>query len=258
MDREIDVLLQATRSAGAAILKLQASGFSVERKANKDLVTQADLLANEILKSSLSEHFPTYGWLSEETADNKDRLHCQYVWVVDPIDGTIEYTHGIPEYAISVALVKDGLPVIGVVFNPATNELFYAVQGKGAWLNDKKLICDEFPTKDFLLLASRSEYKRGEWSGFEAAHRVKVVGSIAYKLALVAAGFAHATFSLSPKNEWDIAAGTLLVLEAGGVVTDKHKKQFIFNQENVLVDSIVASAANVSSDLFQLINEPHQ
>ena len=258
MDKEIDVLIQACRSAGAAILKLQASGFSVARKANKDLVTQADLLANEILKSTLTEHFPTYGWLSEETVDDKDRLKCEYVWVVDPIDGTIEYTHGIPEYAISVALVKNGTPVVGVVFNPATDELFHAEKGKGAWLDDKKLICDELPCNDFLLLASRSEYKRGEWDNVEVAHRVKVVGSIAYKLALVSAGYAHATFSLSPKNEWDIAAGTLLVLEAGGVVTDKHQKQFVFNQENVLVDSIVASATNVSRDLFQLINEPRQ
>lgn len=250
----MDILLQATRSAGAAILKLQVEGFSVARKENRDLVTQADLLANEILRSMLTEHFPAYGWLSEETVDDKGRLDCQYVWVVDPIDGTIEFTHGIPEYAISVALVKNGTPVVAVVFNPASNELFHAVKGKGAWLNNKKLVCNETPSNDFLLLASRSEYKRGEWEAFEVNHRVKVVGSIAYKLALVAAGYAHATFSLSPKNEWDIAAGTLLVLEAGGVVTDKNKKPFLFNQENVLVDGIVASAANISNDIFQLID----
>lgn len=257
MNKEGRILQQATRAAGEAILKLQTSGYSIERKSNNDLVTQGDLLANDILKSTLNEHFPDYGWLSEETIDDKNRLKQERVWVVDPIDGTIEYSRGIPEYAISVALVEKGVPVVGVVFNPATDELFYAEKGQGAWFNDHKIVCNEASTGTFLLLASRSEFKRGEWDRFQEQHQVKVIGSIAYKLALVAAGKAHATFSLSPKNEWDIAAGTLLVLEAGGKVTDKDNRPFTFNQENVLVSGIIASANSINHDLLDLINQFH-
>ena len=221
MNKEEQVLLDAVREAGAAIAALQKTGFAVERKSNNDLVTQADLLANDMITKAIAKHFPHDGWLSEELADNPVRRHCKRVWVIDPIDGTIEYTKGLAEYAISVALVEEGVPILAVVFNPETNELFHAVKGRGAWLNQQRIVCDDMPTEKFVLLASRSEYKRGEWERFEQAHSVKPVGSIAYKLALVAAGKAHATFSLGPKNEWDIAAGVLLVIEAGGKATDK-------------------------------------
>lgn len=246
-------LLQAVQEAGKAILDLQQSGFSVTRKANNDLLTQADLLANDILKNHLTSQFPAYGWLSEESVDDSTRLACDRVWVVDPIDGTKEYALGIPEYAISVALVEKGMPILACVFNPASKELFHAVKGKGAWLNGKRIYCNQSTSDNLLLLASRSEYDRGEWDDFKKLHQIKIVGSIAYKLALIAAGYAHATFSLGPKNEWDIAAGVLLVLEAGGRVTDQQKHLFVFNQASVLVKGIVASSAQVNEQIFQMI-----
>jgi myo-inositol-1(or 4)-monophosphatase len=254
MSIELSTLLEAVCLAGKEILSLHKNGFSIERKANNDLLTQADLAANHILKTHLAARFPAIGWLSEESVDDASRLSLSRVWVVDPIDGTIEFVMGVPEYAISVALVENGLPVIAVVFNPVTNELFYAEKGQGAWLNDQKIVCDNAPAKQLSLLASRSEYKRGEWHQFEESHHVKVVGSIAYKLALVAAGKAHATFSLGPKNEWDIAAGVLLVQEAGGIVTTQHQKPFIFNQRNTLVDGIVASSSAAYSQVMSLVS----
>jgi myo-inositol-1(or 4)-monophosphatase len=253
MSNEVAVLLQAVREAGSAIATLQSEGFSVTRKANNDLLTQADLLANDILKDKLTKAFPDDGWLSEESVDDPKRLQYKRVWVVDPIDGTKEYAHGIPEYAISVALVENGLPILACVYNPATAEFFHAVKGAGAWLGDERIRCDDRPTNVLTLLASRSEYERGEWERFEKVSSVKVIGSIAYKLALVAAGKAHATFSLGPKSEWDIAAGVLLVTEAGGVVTDQSHSPFVFNQENVRVKGIVASAANSHAQVFEMI-----
>lgn len=250
---EIQILLSAVREAGDTIVKLQQSGFSVTRKSNNDLLTQADLAANDILKSRLTKAFPEIGWLSEESVDDEGRLACDLAWVVDPIDGTIEYATGIPEYAVSVALVERGKPVLACVFNPAANEFYHAILGEGAWLNDKRIRCTDACAKRLRLLASRSEYKRGEWDQFQQQHEVKQVGSIAYKLALVAAGKADATFSLGPKSEWDIAAGVLLVTEAGGKATDQERKPFLFNQVKVRVKGIVASAASVNDYLFQVI-----
>ncbi|TAK76378.1 MAG: 3'(2'),5'-bisphosphate nucleotidase CysQ [Gammaproteobacteria bacterium] len=251
MDLELNSLLQSVQEAGKAILSLQKTGFDVMEKANNDIVTQADLLANDILKTQLTKAFPDYGWLSEESVDDPERLACHRVWIVDPIDGTKEYAQGRAEYAISVALVEDGIPIIAAVFNPATDELFHAMRGKGAWLGKKKLACNRTVSSEgLLLLASRSEYERGEWDPYQQNHAVKQVGSIAYKLALVAAGEAHATFSLGPKNEWDIAGGTLLVLEAGGVVTDRRKHALMFNRKEVVVDGVVAMANHVSIELY--------
>lgn len=253
MGNEKNTLLQAMKDAGEAILRLQKTGFSIAKKSNNDIVTKADLLANDILKTTLQKEFPADGWLSEECIDDANRLSCKRVWVVDPIDGTKEFASGVPEYAISVALVENGIPLLSSVFNPATDELFYAEKGKGAWLNDEKIHCVAASTKRFLLLASRSEWQRGEWDEYQKHHEVKQIGSIAYKLGLVAAGKADATFSLGPKNEWDIAAGVLIVTEAGGVVTNRHKEEFIFNRKQVLVDGIVATAAEINPQIFELI-----
>lgn len=253
MSNELSVLLQAVNTAGAAVLALSHRDLTVTLKENNDIVTQGDLLVNQILKSALLSHFPNDGWLSEESVDTLSRREAKRIWIVDPIDGTREFAKGVPEYAISVALIEDEQPILAVVYNPATSELFHAVKGKGAWLNDQAIICREYKGDNLLLLASRSEYRRGEWSAFEVDNKVQQIGSIAYKLGLVAAGKADATFSLGPKNEWDIAAGVLLVQEAGGVVTDQRGQPFVFNQENVLVDGIVATSQQAHAQIAKMI-----
>lgn len=253
MQKELTILLQAVKAAGTAIVALPQAHLNVSLKSNFDVVTQGDLLANDILKSALLQAFPKDGWLSEESVDDLRRRNTKRVWVVDPIDGTREFAKGVPEYAISVALVEHGEPILAAVFNPATDELFHAEKGKGVWLNGKPVVCRLKNDESLLLLASRSEYRRGEWSTFEVNNEVKQVGSIAYKLGLVAAGKADATFSLGPKNEWDIAAGVLLVQEAGGVVTDKKGQPFLFNQEKVLVNGIVATSAAAQACVAKLV-----
>lgn len=245
-------LIPTIKVAGAAILELQKTGFEISKKGDNDIVTKADILADEILKTQLNTAYPDYGWLSEESIDDPDRLNRKRVWIVDPIDGTREYALSIPEYAISVALIENGEPIIAVIYNPAANKLFYAAKGEGAELNGEKIHCKTAHNGKLKLLASRSEYKRGEWERF-MQNEVVVIGSIAYKLALIAAGDADATFSLGPKNEWDIAAGVLIVQEAGGVVTDKHRQAFKFNNQKVLVDSIVATSAVASETIFKMI-----
>lgn len=243
--------LKTIREAGEALLSLQKDGIAIQKKSNNDLVTNGDLLVNNILKNQLLNPFPDFGWLSEENIDDKTRLTSQKTWIVDPIDGTKEFAQGIPEYAISVALVEKGLPVLASVYNPAANEFFYAVKNGGAWLNDSPIRCKT--NTPILFLASRTEYARGKWSAFEKYSAVKPVGSIAYKLALVAAGKADATLSLGNKNEWDIAAGMLLVTEAGGTVTDAERKPILLNQQNTLVNGIVAAERVYHDEVFEII-----
>ena len=254
ISQSLHCLQQAVLKAGAAVLQIQQADIKINHKINRDIVTQADLLANDILKEQLLAHWPQAGWLSEESVDDAARLSSKEVWIIDPIDGTKEYAHGIPEYAISAALVENGIPVLAAVFNPAANELFLAERGKGAWLGGERIYCHASTGNQFLLLASRSEYQRGEWDVFQQQHRVQVVGSIAYKLALIAAGKADATFSLGPKNEWDIAAGVLLVEEAGGIVTNCDRQTFVFNGKDVLVNGIVASVASINEQIFTMLH----
>lgn len=255
MNNELNCLLSAMRDAGNEILHLQKNGFAISKKSGNQLVTQADLAANKILKTALLNTFPDYGWLSEECADDASRLQKQRVWIVDPIDGTIEFARGIREYAISVALVEDGVPVLAAIFNPATDELFHAIKGQGAWHEKSQLLCKRNKEERLTLLASRSEDKRGKWDAFKADNHVEVIGSIAYKLGLLAAGKGDATFSLSPKNEWDIAAGVLLVQEAGGKVTDKEGKAFQFNQAKTKVSGIIAASESAYDRVFELTHD---
>lgn len=253
LKQNLEVVKKYVYQAGQAIFQMAAEGFETAYKANEDPVTTADLKADSILREGLTEDFPGTGWLSEETRDDYSRLDKKMVWVVDPIDGTKEFVSGIPEYAVSVALVEYGLPVLAVVYNPATEELFAAAHGQGAWLNGEAINAEHTLTAKPVLLASRSEIRRGEFEPFEPFAEIRPCGSIAYKLALVAAGIADATFSLGPKNEWDIAAGVLLVSESGGNVTNRSGAPFTFNQHSTLVDGIVATTKRALRPVRMLI-----
>ena len=250
-----DYLCQSAQKAKNTLLEIVRNGFDKVLKANDDPVTTGDLTVNSILQKELTSKYPEIGWLSEETRDNPDRLDKKRVWIVDPIDGTKEFVEGIPEYAISIALVENRLPIVGLILNPLTDQLFTAVKGGGATLNGKKIqVKSELMDKP-TILASRSETKRGEWDQFKDEANIIETGSIAYKLALVAAGEADATFSLGPKNEWDIAAGHLILEEAGGFVSDKNGQSFIYNQKNTLVNSIVGTSKAASNKIFEMIKK---
>lgn len=254
MFKEMQVLKTAIKQAGTTILQMQKSGCAVSQKENNDIVTQADLAANDILQQSLLSNFPDYGWLSEENVDEPKRLQQQRVWIVDPIDGTKEFARGLDEYAISVCLVEESQPVLAAIYQPVKEKLFYALRGRGAWLNDVKLTCNNNEEEKINLLASRSEYSRGEWCEYLRFFNITPLGSIAYKLALVAEGKAHATMSFGYKNEWDIAAGTLLVMEAGGKVTKINREPIIFNQTSTKVKGIVAASSFYHQKIFGLLD----
>jgi len=253
MKSEMDDLCAAVLNAGLAILGVAEDGLEAKQKINHDPVTKADLMANRILYESLAAKYSHYGWLSEETHDDRSRLSKERVWIVDPLDGTREFTEYRPEYAVSVALVEEGIPVIAAVYNPATNEFFTAVRGAGIWLNGESIRGKSWRGNRLSILASRSQFGSGKFESFEAYAQIHPIGSVAYKLALVAAGKADATFSLEPKNEWDIAAGVLMVEEAGGTVTDKTGITFVFNRPDTLVNGIIAATSGAYDPLQRLI-----
>lgn len=231
----IEVALWA---AAEAIAPFVPGEVAWERKAAGDPLTAADLAADEVLRETLAR--PGEGWLSEETPDSTDRLDRDRVWVVDPIDGTREFIDGVPEWCISVGLVESGRAVAGGILNPVTSELVLGSLETGVTLNGGATRVRDCPDLDGVALASRSELRRGEWARFERApFEVVPCGSVAYKLSRVAAGLADFTFTLRPKNEWDVAAGVALIEAAGGASRLPDGSRRVFNQPSPLLPGLV-------------------
>jgi myo-inositol-1(or 4)-monophosphatase len=185
------------------------------------IVTAADLEIDRLLYQGLLGAFPGDAWLSEERPDDGARLGRRRVWIVDPIDGTRAFAERLPEFSISVALLIDGAPVLGVVANPASGEGFEAERGCGAWLAGARLRVSATETlAGARLLSSRTEMRRRRWPELMPEAAFTELSSLAYKLALVAAGRFDGLVSLRPSHDWDLAAAHLLIAEAGGQLSE--------------------------------------
>jgi myo-inositol-1(or 4)-monophosphatase len=243
---------QALSAAAEAIKKFTPGKIESTLKDGGDPVTEADVLLDDILKDILLKDGE--GWLSEETKDDHTRLDNECVWIVDPLDGTREFIQGIPEWCISVAYVVNGRPEAAGICNPAAGQFFLGTRSTGVTLNGELVkVTNKRDLSDATVLASRSEVKRGEWKQFEnAPFKIVPMGSVAYKMARVAAGLDDATFTLVPKNEWDVAAGWLLIEAAGGKVIDKLAKIRQFNQRNPLLPGLLAANPAILSLLREI------
>ena len=249
MDQELNILSEAVKRAGREALRLAATGFDTYTKADRSPVTSADLAVNQILRDHLSAAFPEDGWLSEETEDNHHRLTRSRVWIVDPIDGTRSFVRGLPEFCLSVALVEHGVPAVAAIFNPATGEFFSAIRGRGIRV-DRLSDADQppfIPTERPLALVNPWELRIGRFQNLESHLRCRPIGSIAYALALVAAGQADAVVTLEGGNEWDVAAGVLLIEESGGRATTAAGHPFTFNRANPTLPGTLAIGSTLAS-----------
>ncbi|MFZ0772532.1 MAG: 3'(2'),5'-bisphosphate nucleotidase CysQ [Candidatus Sulfotelmatobacter sp.] len=248
--KRIHSALEASRTVFA---RFTPGAIETEYKAGHDPVTEADRALDVILRKELLRDGE--GWLSEESVDDPIRLQRSRVWVVDPLDGTREFVQGIPEFCVSIGFVENGRPVAGGIYNPATNEAFLGSIDSGVTYNGKPSQPSQRKTLDgALVLASRSEVKRGEWKTFEnASFTVRPMGSVAYKLALVSAGLADITFTLTPKNEWDVVAGVALVQSAGGFVSTLEKTMLTANRRDPLLSGLLASGPFLKSELLALV-----
>ncbi len=249
--------IQSALGAAREVLSRYTSGaIAAEYKVGHDPVTAADREVDSVLRRELLREGE--GWLSEESVDDPSRLEKSRVWVVDPLDGTREFVAGIPEFCVSVAMVENGIPIAGGICNPATNEVFIGSRESGVTYNGKP--ARPSPRKQLsgaMVLASRSEVKRGEWKQFESANfKVRPMGSVAYKLALVSAGLADITFTLVPKNEWDVAAGAALVESAGGWVRTLDNQPLRCNNRNPLLTGLLAGGPNLREELMSMLQIP--
>ena len=256
MQRELEIATAAAIEAGEIILRYYGSDYEVRDKGHSPVsfgrnpVTTADSASNNHLREVLVSEFPDYGWFSEETVDTPERLTKERIWVIDPLDGTNEFIEGVPHFVVSIALVEDHMPVLGVLYNPVTEELFTGSGGDGAKLLGESIRCSpEIEPSRMVILTSRSEKRQGLWKRYEGMFsELKAVGSVSYKLGLIAAGKADIFVSFRPKNEWDICAGHCLINEAGGTLLDLKGREVTYNNENTLISPGLVAGKPVAVD----------
>jgi myo-inositol-1(or 4)-monophosphatase len=240
---DVDLLREAAREAGALALEYRRRGLKIWSKGDAGPVTDADQAADDLLKQRLRSARPDYGWLSEETVDGPERLTRPKIFVVDPIDGTVAFMKSKPWWTVALSVVEHGRPTAAVVFAPALNEIFEAAAGGGAKLNGETIqASDATSLDDASMLADAALFNHPIWPDPWPVMRLDKRNSIAYRMALVGAGVFDAAMALSPKWDWDVAAGALIAEEAGGKCTDHLGRRFRFNRPDPRQPSLVCSA----------------
>ncbi|BAT60044.1 inositol-1-monophosphatase [Variibacter gotjawalensis] len=239
----LNVMVDAARKAARSLKRDfgEVEKLQVSLKGPANFVSAADTRAEEILRKELGKSRPGYGFWGEEggLTEGDDKTH---MWVVDPLDGTTNFLHGIPQFAISIGLVRDGTVVAGVVYNPITDELFTAERGKGAFLNDYRLrVAGRKKLTDCVVACGLPHRGRGGLEEFrkefavvqEQVSGLRRFGAAALDLAWVAAGRLDLYWERNVQP-WDVAAGMILVREAGGFVTDLDGKDNLFEHKSVI------------------------
>jgi myo-inositol-1(or 4)-monophosphatase len=224
----LNVAIRAARSAGKIINRasLDIEGLKISTKSPNDFVTEVDQRAEDAIIHILLEAYPNHGILAEESGTERGAPNSDFVWIIDPLDGTTNFIHGLPFYAVSIALAVRGQVQQAVVYDPAHNDLFYASKGQGAFLNDKRLRVSKRTRMAEALIGTGFAFRKGD--NFQRYLRMfeevmqhcaglRRPGAAALDLCYVAAGYYDAFFE-SGLHPWDMAAGSLMISEAGGLV----------------------------------------
>ena len=246
------LLEAAAREAGGLALKLRKRRLTIENKPGGSPVTNADLAVDALLTERLRGARPEYGWLSEETADDPARLSTARQFVVDPIDGTVAYMKGMPWFTVALAVIEGGAPVAAAIYAPALDEMFVARAGGGTTLNGVKaeaaVTCDVGGCN---MLGDLRAFQSADWSEPWPDMNVQKRNSIAYRMALVAAGEFDAAVALSRKHDWDVAAGALIATEAGALCTDHKGRPYRFNKPDPWQPALVCAAPALHPSLIR-------
>jgi 3'(2'), 5'-bisphosphate nucleotidase len=235
---DINDINQIAKKAGQKILEIYNTKFDVEYKTDNSPLTEADLQANKIITTRLQELFPEIPILSEESSniDYSIRKNWEIFWLIDPLDGTKEFVKRNGEFTVNIALIQNKEPVLGVVFAPVLNKLYYAKKSNGAFLNGKKLPLFDSANRPFTIVASRSHFSEETKKYIENLNLDEVeylsIGS-SLKLCLIAEGSADLYPRLAPTSEWDIAASDAILREVGkSVLQFENGKPLEYNKEN--------------------------
>ena len=249
---DLPLLIDAIRIAGR--IATSFTGPSAKRWEKEDgagPVTEADLAVDRYLSTTLQRARPGYGWLSEETEDSETRLGRSRVFIVDPIDGTRSFVEGARTWAISVAVAEAGEITAGAVYLPVRDKLFAAAKGQGATLNGLPLTVSDIATlPEARILAAKPNFDPKFWPGGAPDVKRHYRPSLAYRLSLIGAGSFDAMFMFRDAWEWDIAAGSLIVTEGGGRITDRRGLPLRFNNAHPVLDGIVAGSAPLHETLM--------
>lgn len=238
-DPRLEPVLDVVRDAADAAMTYWTAGERMERqweKAPGELVSEADLMIDDLLRVRLGALIPEAAWLSEESVETPGRADKRLAWVVDPIDGTRDFVRGRPGWAVSVALVEDGEVVIGVLAAPARNEFWWAGKSAGSWRNGARLQCGSHPT------LSGARVPADHLRGIDIDYvLVPKPNSIALRIAMVAADEADVVASIRWGAEWDIAAACLIAQEGGAIVTDVMGRPLRFNRPDPRALGVLAA-----------------
>ena len=258
----LTIAIQAARQASKVLLRYidRLDSLEINVKARNDLVTEVDRQAEQEIIQTIRRAYPEHAILAEETGYSHEQAQSEICWVIDPLDGTMNYIHGIPHFAISIAAKNQQNLEVGVIYDPIRNELFTAARGKGAQLNERRMRINVNKNLESILIgtgfppsahadqeSAYNTYLKLFGAIFAKIGGVRRMGSAALDLAYVAAGRLDGFLEESLK-EWDIAAGALLVQEAGGIVGDyRGGNDFLKN------GNIVASNSKIYKELLDLI-----
>lgn len=255
--RDLDLLVHAAEKAGDIATGYFRSKNEVWYKpGDAGPVSEADFAVDSILKGVLTQARPDYGWLSEETDDDQARLDKDKVFIVDPIDGTRSFIDGSSTWAHSLAIAEYGRITAAVVYLPVREKIYSAAHSAGAKLNGQNI--EASPSNELTgatILAARPMMQSKYWPGGVPDIQRKYRPSIAYRLCLVAEGRFDAMLTLRKSWEWDIAAGALILDEAGAQVSDQLGKKLQFNNPHPQTNGVVASGNGIYSELLAHLNK---
>ena len=261
MDDHLSVAEEAVRDAGDIIARLYDEPREIDYKGPFDLVTSADRQAEELIVGRIRERFPAHGIVAEEGGESKS--DSEFRWYVDPLDGTTNFAHGFPMFCVALALEQRGEIVLGVIYDPLRKELYRAVKGQGAYVNDRRMRVSQSPRLDESLLATGFPPFRAANHDLniqyylrftDLCHGVRRAGSASLDLCYLAAGRLDGFWELK-LFPWDKAAGGLMVLEAGGKITDMDGGPF-----KLWGDPIFASNGLIHAemgDIFSQVKTSH-
>ena len=250
-ENDLALLTEAAKAAGRIALSFFKEDPQVWEKPGQGPVSEADLAVDAMLSELLRAARPDYGWLSEETADDGTRLTTHRQFIIDPIDGTRAFLEGSRDWSHSLAVIEDGKPIAAVVYLPARSDTFAAAKGWGATHNGDPIRASaSVALAQAHVLTTKPTLNPANWLGAPPTFKKGYRSSLAYRMALAASGRFDAMLSLHKTWEWDIAAGALIVAEAGGRITDQRGAPLQFNRADPRLDGIVAGGHAIHGALM--------